>query len=365
MTRLTASNLVRAIANLPRNVAFNYAFERNSAKIEVVNIEGPEGPIRVKTYDPSKDQANNFVKAKSLSTPMIWRAANALSTRQPINFDQLYHGSGNTRSVLEALLALTPEFSMCRPKRMETRGDTILVSESGTKHIWWRPDTLHKNGEFFWDETEVIISELQASHVSYSNVDISSRGDLERHEIAKSAPEGIQRQHAQIQIALIAIGRALKFKTSVAVQDQAITFEGKRLIEMEGVVRHLTDLTQISAFPAAITKIRDVDVVWFKNGTLMPAALEIEHTTGIKSGLDRLKGLQDVLPPYPVRYVIVADDSERERVVAFSNEERFKPLNVRYFSYSAVEELYSLCERRELKGVTEAFLDSFMEPVLV
>jgi type II restriction enzyme len=65
-----------------------------------------------------------------------------------------------------------------------------------------------------------------------------------------------------------------------------------------------------------------------------------------------------------VRYVIVADDSEREKVVKFANEERFKSLNIRYFSYSSVEELYSLCDRRELMGVTDAFLDSFMEPVL-
>jgi type II restriction enzyme len=364
LIRLTASNLVRAISNLPKNIAYNYVSESNSSRIQIVSIEGPEGPLRIKAYDPNKGQSFNSVKTKSLSSAMLWRAANALSTRQPINLDQLFHGSGNTRSILEALLALTPEFSMCRPKRLEKYGDTTK-SKDGTKHIWWLPDQLHKSGFINWIETEIVISELQASQVSYSNVDLSAIDQLEHGPIARSVPLGIQRRHAQIQIALISIGKALNFKTSVAIQDQAISYEGKRLLEMDGVVRHLGDLTQITAFPAAITKIRDVDVVWFKNGTLMPAALEIEHTTGIKSGLDRLRGLQDVLPPYPVRYVIVADDSERERVVSFANEERFRSLNVRYFSYSSVEELYSLCNRRQLKGVTEAFLDSFMELVLV
>jgi type II restriction enzyme len=364
MTRLTASNLVRAIASLPKNVAFNYASEMNSRKIEIVGIEGPEGPIKVRAYDPRQGESANRVKSKSLSSPMIWRAANALSTRQPINLDQLFQGGGNARSVLEALLAHTPEFSMCRPKRLEKYGDTTR-SKDGTKHIWWRPEHLHKAGLISWIETETVISELQASEVSYGAVDFSSFVDLKNLSVQTSAPLGVQRRHTQIQIALIAIGNALKFKTSVAVQDQAILYEGQRLLEMEGVVKHLGDLTQISSHAAAIKSVRDIDVVWFKNGSLMPAALEIEHTTGIKSGLDRLKGLQDIIPGQKVRYVIVADDSEREKVLRFANEERFRSLSTKYFPYSAVEELYSLCERRELIGITEGFLDSFMEPMLV
>jgi type II restriction enzyme len=168
---------------------------------------------------------------------------------------------------------------MCRPKRLEKYGDTT-VSRDGTKHIWWKPDQLHKSGIVNWIETEIVISELQASQVSYGNVDLSGFNDLKHPTVLASAPRGVQRRHAQIQIALIAIGRALKFKTSVAIQDQAIVYDGQRLIEMEGVVKHLGDLTQISAHPAAVKSVRDIDVVWFKNGSLMPAALEIEHTTG-------------------------------------------------------------------------------------
>jgi type II restriction enzyme len=363
LTRLTASNLVRAISNLPRNVAYNYANEKNSGKIEIVSIEGPEGPIRIKSYDPKKGQNSNSVKTKGLSSAMLWRVANALSTKQPINLEQLYHSGGNTRSILEALLALTPEFSMCRPKRLDEYGD-IKLSKVGTKHIWWRPDLPHKTGIINWIETEIVISDLQASHVYYGGFELGTIEELNNVSAVQAAPSGVQRRHSQIQICLIAIGMALKFRTSIAIQDQAISYEGKRLIEMEGVVKRLSDLTQISAHPAAIKSVRDIDVVWFKNGSLMPAALEIEHTTGIKPGLDRLKGLQDIIPGQSVRYVIVAAESEREKVVRFANEERFRSLNIRYFSYSAVEELYSLCQRRELKGVTEAFLDSFMEPVL-
>jgi hypothetical protein len=52
-------------------------------------------------------------------------------------------------------------------------------------------------------------------------------------------------------------------------------------------------------------------------------------------------------------------------VVKEANQEQFKSLNTRYFSYSAVEELYGLCQHRKLKGLTEEFLDTFMESVVV
>ena len=92
--------------------------------------------------------------------------------------------------------------------------------------------------------------------------------------------------------------------------------------------------------------------------------MEIEHTTGITSGLTRMKGLQDVLPPFPTRYVIIAADEDREKVVKEISRSQFRSLNAKYFPYSAVEELYALCQRRKIRGVTEEFLDCYMESVL-
>lgn len=43
----------------------------------------------------------------------------------------------------------------------------------------------------------------------------------------------------------------------------------------------------------------------------------------------------------------------------------FASLNIRYFPYSAVEELYVISQRRKLRGITEEFLDCYMEPVAV
>jgi len=78
-----------------------------------------------------------------------------------------------------------------------------------------------------------------------------------------------------------------------------------------------------------------------------------------------MKNFFDVFPPFPTRYVIVADENEREKVVREANKPQFHALNVRFFPYSAVEELCALCQRRKLRGVTEEFLDCYMEPVLM
>lgn len=43
----------------------------------------------------------------------------------------------------------------------------------------------------------------------------------------------------------------------------------------------------------------------------------------------------------------------------------FRELDTRFFPYSAVEELYTICQRRKLRGVTEDFLDCYMEPMVM
>lgn len=84
-------------------------------------------------------------------------------------------------------------------------------------------------------------------------------------------------------------------------------------------------------------------------------------TTSVTSGLTRMTKLRDVAPDLTTRYVVVAPDELRHKVVAEANKEMFRPLDARFFSYSAVEELYGLCQKRRITGVTTAFLDSFME----
>jgi type II restriction enzyme len=356
LRRLSANNLARAIDALPKNIDYGYVAKSSKGLIRIVDVQLPEGPIYVKRYHPGRKETPAGVETVSISTEMLWRLANALSSEQPINVDRVFGGSYNTRSVLEALLAHTPQFSMCKPGRVQQKGAEISI-ENGHKHIWWTPESPHSQGTIAWLNTEKTISEIPSADVVYEAIDVGPP--------KLDVPEGIQRRHAQIQIALLTIGKALGFKNTVAREDQHITYMGKRLIELDYVVPHVEDLQQVMAHPDAVGKLRHIDVGWFKNGKLIPALFEVEHSTGIKSGLDRLRGFQDALPGMMIRYVIVADDDEFGRAKNFANEERFAGLNAKFLPYSAVDELFSLCTRHELKGVTDKFLDSFMKDLVV
>jgi hypothetical protein len=171
-------------------------------------------------------------------------------------------------------------------------------------------------------------------------------------------------QHAQIQIALVEIGKQLDFRTWVAQNDRGIVYNDKTVAEMDSVIARLEDEKLISAHADAQRAARLIDCIWFKNGRLMPAVIEIEQSTGVRSGLTRMKTFKDAFPPFPTRWVIAAPDEDREKVVRECNTPQFHELNPMFFPYSAIEELYSLCQRRKIRGVTEEFLDCYMEKTL-
>lgn len=358
MRKLSASNLVAFINRLNKQQVYNYVSPKNTGVIRIEGVDLPEGPIRIKRWDSSSGEIEADKKVESISVELIWRIANALNPNQPINFDRVLGGSYNTRSVLEALLAHTPEFYFCHPGRIENKGGHSAVKH-GHKHLVWKPDAPHTVGVLSEMDTEIVISEIPASDAFYESLVLPDT--YERQEITLD----IQRRHSQIQVALYFIGKQLNFRTWIAQNDRGIVYQNKKLGEYDGVIASLKDERLMTAHDDAIQAALLIDCIWFKNGRLMPAVMEVEHSTGVTSGLTRMKNFQDKLPPFPTRYVIVAPDEDRDKVIKEANKPQFKSLETRYFTYSAVEELFALSQRRKLKGVTEEFLDCFMEPVLI
>ena len=357
MEKLTASNLVAFINQLDKKATYNYLNPRNKGLIQIVGVEMPEGPIRIRRWDSTKGEKPAKKKIEPISSELIWRIANAFSPNQPINFDRVLGGSYNTRSVLEALLAHTPQFHYCFPGRIETKGGTPTIKR-GHKHIMWTPDTPHKKGVIKEIKTEIVISEIPNLEAFYDALVLPS--DVKHTEIDIN----LQRRHAQIQVALYFIGRQLNFRTWVAQNDKGILYQNKKLGEFDGIIVSLKEEQLMSSYDDAVRAALLIDCIWFKNGRLMPAVMEVEHSTGVTSGLSRMKNFKDKFPPFPTRYVIVAPDEDRDKVIKEASKPQFRDLNTRFFPYSAVEELYALCQKRKLHGVTEEFLDCYMEPVL-
>lgn len=360
MPKITAYNLVRAISQLPRNINYNYVNPKTKGLIHIDNVLLPAGPIQIRRWNPTKGETYQKAKVESISSEMIWRVANAINIGDPINLDRVLGGSYNTRSVLESLIALTPEFFYCYPGRIKDIDGHSSI-EHGHKHLVWLPNEPHKVGVLIEKKMEnMAISEIPLQSVTYDNLVLPENmvvgGDMNIEVI---------RRHTQIQIALYLIGLQLGYRTWIAQNDKGIVYKDKPLIEQQGIVPALGNENIISAFPGAETSAKFIDCIWFQNGKFMPAVMEVEHTTGITSGLTRMKGLQDAMPAFNTRYVIVAPDDDREKVIDEVNRPQFKSLDARYFSYSAVEELYYICTHRNLHGVTQEFLDCYMEKVCI
>lgn len=356
-TVLTASNLVSWINQLNFNQVFNYVNPGNKNLIKIESVTLPEGPIFFKRWDCEKG-SEKTAKVETISIEMLWRVANSFRENIPINFDRVLGASYNTRSVLEALLAHTPVFYWCKPGRFETKG-SVTVTKKGHKHLIWKQDQPHQNGIMQEAEVSGVVVEVPI-HDAYlpeiNLIDLPMQDDL--------PISNTDRKHCFMQVALYRIGRQLGYRTWIAQNDKGIIHEDKRIVEHDGVIETIGEERVLMAYAEAQKRARFIDCIWFQNGKLMPAVIEVEHSTGVTSGLDRMRSLQNEIPGIKTRYVIVAPDEDRGKVINEANKAHYKDLDTRFFSYSAVEELLALCERRRIQGVTEKFLDCYMEQVV-
>ena len=174
----------------------------------------------------------------------------------------------------------------------------------------------------------------------------------------------VARRHIQMQIALYCIGFQLGYSTYIARNDSGVIYQDAPLIQHKGIIRDMNNETMLSGFPNAASSAALIDCIWFQNRHLMPAVMEVEHSTGVISGLDRMNRFRQYAGAIRTRYVIVAPDEDRDTVVDKINRPEFRDMDARYFPYSSVEELYGICKRRKLNGVTENFLDCYMERVV-
>ena len=278
MAKITAYNLVRAISQLPRNINYNYVSSSNRGLIHIESVKEPAGPIYIRRWDPSKGGTYAKAKVETMSSEMIWRVANAINMGDPINVDRILGGSYNTRSVLEALIASTPEFYYCYPGRISDI-DGHSTIEHGHKHLVWLPDEPHAPGVLIEKKMEnMAISEIPLKSVTYDNLVLPDNmllgGDMNIEVV---------RRHTQIQIALYLIGLQLGYRTWIAQNDKGIIYNDRPLIEQPGIIPRLGNENIISAFDAE-SSAKFIDCIWFQNGRFMPAVMEVEHTTGITSG---------------------------------------------------------------------------------
>lgn len=284
---------------------------------------------------------------------MIWRIANSIRPGIPVNFDRVLGASYNTRSAFESLLVHTPQFYWCKPGRIQVINSSTTV-QSGHKHVIWLPNEPHESGVIKEHETEITISEIPTQEAIYDSLFVPTESDAE-------LDIEVRRRHIQIQIALINIGKHLKFDTWLAQNDRGVMYQDKTLAEIDGVLPRLDQNTVISPWGDAVNAAKLIDCIWFKGNLDMPAVIEVEHSTGVTSGLSRMQNFQSKIPSFETRFIIVAPDEDRAKVLREINKEQFSSLSAGFMPYSAVEELWILFSRHGAKGVSAEFIENFIE----
>jgi type II restriction enzyme len=354
---LTAANIVKALGELPRDIFYEYFNDKTNSKLKITSAKYPEGPVKFEriTYKNGKRSRSQ----NSFSRNMIRRYASAFIPEIPINIDRVLSASYNSRSALESLLAHTPEFYFCHPGRIEISHSTTEI-KSGHKHLVWLPDNPHPALQLETWDTDLIISELGSSDAYFRKAEYDATQ-------ATSTLSGEQlRMHAQMQVALVDIGNSLKFKSYVAKNDQSIKVGNEILVKRTGVIPNLHREKLFQGFPEAANAAELIDCIWLKNGTKIPAIIEVEYTTGVKSGLTRMLNYKNLhLDLASTRYVIAAPDEQREKVLKDIHTEQFKPLKAKFLPFSGIHELYALHQSKRLDKIdsncSASVFDMFLE----
>lgn len=354
----TVAEMINLLSALPKGAEYPYINNSTHTVVTIEEIISHYGPITIKRWDPTKGETKKAAEPLSISMAMMNRVANAITSGTPINIDRLLGASYNTRSALETLLCHTPPFYYCYPGRIELiHGKTKI--KSGHKHVIYLPEEPHEMGLLCEKKLEHLeINEIPSKNVVYNALELPAHtprlGKVDTNE---------DRIHSQMQMAIYEIGCSFSLKTYIAQNDSSIRYKGKMLTEHDNIVTSLSEIPTIGAFDGAANAGKLIDAIWLGNKSI-PAVFEVEQSTGVTSGLTRMSNFKKTLPEYRgMRYIIVAPDEYRDKVTREINKPEFSHLHAYYFPYSAVSELLGLCQERKLRGITEAFIETFLDDV--
>ncbi len=232
MARLTAAELVDAIARLGTSRAYGYV--SGQTNLRLTRIQPPEGPIGIVRW--GRDELESAAKPARISRDQLAHIALACSNKPnyPLHVDRLFSAGGNSRSALETLLAYTPHFFMCYPQRIDSYTGEILTN---LKHIMWCPDDEHAWGEIAVKPYEDTITEFELD-IDFGAIDLSNVSWADEFDTIEAA-----RTHTQMQIALVTIGNALNFRTWIASNDRHIPIGNTTLGNLEGVIQSLENVS--------------------------------------------------------------------------------------------------------------------------
>lgn len=124
--RITIQHILELIDVLPKGEPFDYV-KPGDNKVVLVNVDFVNREISAKRISSNGDE--QYVK---FIEPNLKLIESGIEDNKPFSMDKLFNNGGNARSVIEAILARTPEFHACWIDRH--------------KHLVWIPTMTHSAG---------------------------------------------------------------------------------------------------------------------------------------------------------------------------------------------------------------------------
>lgn len=176
----------------------------------------------------------------------------------------------------------------------------------------------------------------------------------------KAEPENLRStgvvDHGTAQGMLLTLGRMYGYETFAPAPDRTSrSFQGKPLSDFSSV----TDCVEFCG-KASLPRVRQIDAIWLaedNDGVYPVYAFEVEHTTGVRSGMDRLVELPE---RYAVKlFVIAPGEEERSKFEGLIGLNKFRKFRERmlFRDYSELDTLYNSAVKHDEKS--KAFGVSF------
>ena len=168
------------------------------------------------------------------------------------------------------------------------------------------------------------------------DVSLSSiRKEIEKEKISQTtvSPKTtiIIDTHAGAQYHLLALGNMLGYLTYTA--DPSVNHNGLTLSEV-------ATLKELPSFAGErdLVSARNIDVIWFGVDENPQICFEVEHTTGISSGLNRLAQIKQIRS----KFVIVSTEDQRSKFEREMEKFPFRTLqdSYRFISYDELASLF-------------------------
>jgi len=132
-----------------------------------------------------------------------------------------------------------------------------------------------------------------------------------------------EREHTHIQWVLAKIGRELGCRVWIAANDRSERWGEELLGDLS-----VDELPALGIEPDSQRLIRLIDVLWIMGKNRVVAALEVEHTTSIYSGLLRMSDLVSLSPNLTFPLYIVAPQTKRHDVQRQLERPTFRALEL-------------------------------------